>query len=288
MHYLLIVSLIWAFSFGLIGNRLSGVDPFFVASARLAIALAVFLPLLKLKPLSWKQKLQLLQIGAIEFGVMYICYIKAFSYLPSHLIALFTVLTPVYVVLIHDLQQKQFNQHTLIAALAATLGAAVIKAKGFSTSDIWLGFGLMQLAGIAFAYGQVSYRKWKLQQPAIQDHHVVGLLYLGGLLVAGASSILATDWPSVQPSSEQWLTLLYLGLVASGLGFFLWNKGASQSKPGTLGALNNAVVPLAMLCSLFIFGEAKNATIESIARLVIGASLISCGVWYAEHSKSDN
>ena len=42
--YLVITSCIWAFSFGLIGNRLAGLDPAVVAFARLALSLLAFLP----------------------------------------------------------------------------------------------------------------------------------------------------------------------------------------------------------------------------------------------------
>jgi drug/metabolite transporter (DMT)-like permease len=72
--------------------------------------------------------------------------------------------------------------------------------------------------------------------------------------------------------------------VASGLGFFLWNKGASVSNPGTLAAFNNAVVPLAVLFSLFLFGEADSLDTESLARLIVGAGLIGTAVFLGQKS----
>ena len=47
MGILFIVSLIWAFSFGLIKDRLAGLDANFVAAARLLISLLIFLPFLR-------------------------------------------------------------------------------------------------------------------------------------------------------------------------------------------------------------------------------------------------
>ena len=44
MYLLLIVSFIWAFSFGLIKVRFAGVDPTAVTALRLAFALVLFLP----------------------------------------------------------------------------------------------------------------------------------------------------------------------------------------------------------------------------------------------------
>ena len=49
MLYLAIVSIIWAFSFGLIGSALAGVDSYFVATLRLGCATLLFLPWLRPK-----------------------------------------------------------------------------------------------------------------------------------------------------------------------------------------------------------------------------------------------
>ncbi|MGB0417092.1 MAG: EamA family transporter [Coraliomargarita sp.] len=282
MHYLLIVSCLWAFSFGLIGNALKGVDSLFVAGCRLSIALLVFLPLLRLRKIGGHDRLRLFLCGAVQFGVMYVCYIKAFSYLPSHLVALFSVLTPVYVVLIHDLRRLKFHPGYLVAALLSVVGAGVIRAKDMAVDDIWTGFALMQAAGLAFGFGQVYYRDWKRQHSGIKDQEVFAILTLGGATLAWIASIFLADWGDLPVRLEQWGVLLYLGAIASGFGFFLWNKGAALSKPGTLGAFNNMVVPLAVIASLFVFGEAKDASSEQITRLAIGAVLIGVGVWIGQ------
>jgi drug/metabolite transporter (DMT)-like permease len=73
---------------------------------------------------------------------------------------------------------------------------------------------------------------------------------------------------------EQWKSIVYLGIVASGLGFFLWNKGATKVNPGTLAAFNNAVVPLAVISSLFVFGEIESLVINDLLRIILGGSLI--------------
>jgi drug/metabolite transporter (DMT)-like permease len=278
MLYLAIVSLLWAFSFGLIGSTLAGVDSYFVATLRLGCATLLFLPFLRPKGIGKTDSLRLVLYGAIQFGLMYICYIKAFSYIPSHLVALFTVLTPVYVVLIYDARKRRFTPRYLFAALLSVLGATIIKAKGTPSGDIFIGFGLMQLAGLAFAYGQVAYRDWKRQHKNINDRDGFALLYIGGTLCALAFSLVFTDWATLEVSASQWQALLYLGCIASGLGFFLWNKGAALSNPGTLAAFNNAVVPLAVLSSLFVFGEIDNSNTETLVRLAIGAALIAAAV----------
>ena len=274
MIYLAIVSIIWAFSFGLIGSSLSGVDAFLVSTLRLGIASIIFLPFLRINGIGKIECLRLIAYGAIQFGLMYACYMKAYHFIPSHVVAIFSILTPVYVVFIHDLMKRTFFNSYIWVALLSVLGAASIKVKSVPSGDTWIGFGLMQAAGIAFAFGQVAYRNWKKANTQVPDQAVFGLLALGGFICVGGFSLLVTDFAAVEITLNQWQSILYLGCVASGLGFFLWNKGATSSNPGTLAAFNNAVVPLAVIISLLVFGESEALDLEDSLRLFVGSALI--------------
>ena len=153
--------------------------------------------------------------------------------------------------------------------MLSVIGAAIIRVKGVPLEDIWIGFGLMQLAGIAFAFGQVSYRKWKLQNPTVRDFEVFALLALGGALSALAFSFLLTNWQIVEITTNQWACILYLGIVASGIGFFYGTKVLPFARRYTSCSLINALIPVAVLSSLFIFGEIK-ASLQNVLRLGIG------------------
>ena len=100
MIYLLIASLIWGFSFGLIKYNLANIDPNLIAFLRLTTAFMMFLIYVR----SWKQfnKQQFIAfatIGAMQYGMTYIACLKAYNYLAAHQIALFTAFTPIYIVL---------------------------------------------------------------------------------------------------------------------------------------------------------------------------------------------
>ena len=72
MPLLLFVSLLWAFSFGLIKRHLGGLDSSFVAAVRLGLALLVFLPFVRLRGLKTQTTAALLGMivgGATTFGV---------------------------------------------------------------------------------------------------------------------------------------------------------------------------------------------------------------------------
>jgi drug/metabolite transporter (DMT)-like permease len=279
-----ITTLIWAFSFGLIGNTLKGIDPLQIADTRLLFALIAFLPFIKLRNTNGQEKWQLILLGALQYGVMYTCYLSAFRFLPSHLVALFSVFTPLYIVIINDLRQRSFTPWYLLATILSVFGAAIIKMGSIDSSDIWIGFGLMQIANLAFAFGQIYYRDWKQYRPHISDSSVFGFLYLGAAVFTTVATLLISSQPPIplDATPTQWIVLVYMGLIASGLGFFLWNKGGTQTSVGVLATFNNAVVPLAMFASLFVFGEAKGGSPEELVRLGIGSLLIVAALLIAK------
>jgi len=276
MFYLITVSLLWAFSFGLIKGRLAGLDGAFISAARLSLALLVFLPFLRLKGVSLRTAAALAGIGAVQFGLMYLAYNESFRYLPAYEVALFTITTPILVTLLADAFDRTFRLRALLAALLAVVGTAVLLFKTEALDGTLKGFSLVQLSNLAFALGQVGYKRLREKQPALRDRDIFALLYAGALAVALVALLMKGDL-SVTLNFSHLVTLLYLGILASGLGFFLWNKGATQVNAGTLAVMNNAKVPLAVACSLIFFGETAD-----LPRLLLSLALLATAVWLAE------
>ncbi len=269
MIELFVVSLVWAFSFGLIKDNLVAVDPNFVAFARLVISLGVFLPFLRLKGLTRQSSLRLMLVGAIQYGVMYVAYNLSFRYLQAYEVALFTIFTPLYVTLVDNLFQRRFSWLHAATTLVAIAGTAVIKLTGAIQDGVWLGFLIVQLSNLGFAFGQVYYKKVMHASPALKDHQVFALPYLGGVLLTALSTTIFGGWSSLRLAEPQVLSLLYLGIIASGIGFFLWNYGARKVNNGALAIVNNLKIPLAVTVSLLVFGENAN-----LVTLLLGGILI--------------
>ena len=253
MPALLLASLLWACSFGLIKRHLAGVDPAWVTAARLGLAALVFLPFARPRTLGLRGVAALAGIGALQFGVMYLLYLESFRYLRAHEVALFTLTTPLWVTLLADLRERRLRPWALVASLLAIAGAALLVHRAAEFALTLRGVLLVQGANLAFATGQLAYRAWTRARPALPDYAAMGVLYLGGLLPA----LLLIARQPIPPRLEgaQLLTLGYLGLVASGLGFYLWNAGARRTGTGTLAVMNNAKVPLGVAASLVLFGE---------------------------------
>lgn len=270
MIYLLAVSLLWAFSFPLVA-QLRGIDPLLVAFLRLVVTLPVFLPLLRLERLPVRTLLWLAGIGAVQFGLMYAAYIAAYGFLQAHEVAILTIFTPIYVTLIWDARRRRLDGVALFMAVLAVIGSAVILYSENGYAGMLAGFLLMQLSNLCFAVGQLEYKRMREHHRGLADRHVYGLLYLGAVAVNAAATTISGGWSDLPDISfAQWQILLYLGLAASGLGFFWWNKGAALTNAASLAVANNAKIPLAVGVSLLpVFGGTADLT-----RLLIGGGLM--------------
>ena len=213
--------------------------------------------------------LRLVAIGAVQFGLMYVFYIRSFHFLAAHQVALFTIFTPLYVAMVDDALEKRFRPLHFWTALLAVAGTAVIVYSGLGKTGLAAGFALVQASNGCFALGQVLYRRSVPAGDEWRDRDGFAWLFLGGAVAALPVMMLGPGPLPVSLNGGQVLVLLYLGLLASGVGFFLWNVGARRVPAGTLAVFNNVKIPLAVAVSLACFHERTD-----LLRLAIGGSAI--------------
>lgn len=268
MAYLFAVTLLWAFSFSLIGVYLAGqVDAWFSVLIRIALAALIFLPFLKVKQTPKPLALKLMLIGAVQLGAMYSFYYHSFLYLSVPEVLLFTVMTPLYITLLNDALEKHFNPHFFIVAIIAIGGAVAIRYEGIS-SDFLLGLLLVQAANLCFAIGQVAYKRL-MSNSTLEHKSVFGWFFIGALCVALVCYLLFGNTDKLPTTTTQWSVLIYLGIVASGFGYFVWNKGATLVNVGALAVMNNLLIPAGIIVNVLIWNRDAD-----LFRLAIGAGII--------------
>ncbi len=275
MRYLMFVTVLWAFSFSLIGVYLAGkVDSYFAVLMRIMLAGLIFLPFTRWQGLPGRLKGGITLVGSLQFGVTYICLYQSFLYLSVPEVLLFTIFTPLYVTLLDDAINRRFSPAPLVATVIAVIGAGVIRYDGLS-DDFITGFILLQIANLAFAAGQVGYanlmKRYPVELPAWRSF---GYFFLGALLVVLPGFLVLGNPDKLPTTGLQWGILVWLGLAASGLGFYLWNKGACQVDAGTLGIMNNALVPAGLIVNILIWNRDVDLT-----RLAIGGAIIGLSLW---------
>jgi drug/metabolite transporter (DMT)-like permease len=272
--YLILISIVWGFSFIIIKGTLVSLDSNFVSLIRMLLSFLVFIPFIRTSGIRSSDKLQFMLIGGIQFGLMYVAYVASYQYMPAHMIALLTTTTPLFVTIIGDLYAKEMHKGIFVAALLAVAGGAVIKLPDQSLAASLLGIILIQISNAAFAFGQIAYGRLMHSRSGLRDRQVFGIMYAGAVVVAGMFSITATDFKQISVEPQQWMALAYLGLIASGLGFFLWNLGARRVHQGTLAVMNNLKIPIGVIASLLILKEHTD-----YVRLFAGCILFAVALW---------
>ncbi len=282
MWRLIAVSIIWAFSFGLIKGQLTGLDSGLVASIRLILCCVCFAPFL-LRINDQKMRIRLLLLGMVQFGIMYLAYIKSYQYLPGYLVAVFTIFTPFYVLLLNfafvkSMRTAKTIRVSLSAGLLSVTGAGIIVFKSPGQEEFLVGFIILQVANIAFAIGQWNYQRWAGKESNAGN---MAWMYLGAAAFASLISFPQVDWSEVDISNQQVLVLLYLGIIASGLCFYLWNSGSKLVNASTLAVMNNGYIPIAVIAAIVLFQEPVD-----LIRLAIGGSLIALSAWVAHKQQT--
>lgn len=281
MPYLIIVSVIWAFSFPLIGHYLVGkevehpIDQYFIILVRFGLAFIIFAPFMRFMSVPLHLCLKLIAIGAVQIGFMYICYYQSFNYLQIHEVALFTIFTPFYVSVVYDICMRKLQWIYLPSIALSVFGAYIIKA-GEISNDFIVGFLWIQGANLCFGIGQSTYKYLMQTYSITHQKQVFGYFYMGALAVGAISFVSFGHIHALPTHINQWLILLYLGVVASGLGYFLWNHGACFVNSGILAIMNNALIPLAIIVNCLIWG----VSIENIERFCLGSLLIAISLWW--------
>ncbi len=283
MLYLLVVSIIWGFSFGLVKTEFGELSAANLALLRLLIALPCFLPFLKgefCKPSM--RNFRMIAIGSIQYGIMYLALFKSFQYLSGYEVALLTIFTPLYVVFADALLTRTWPPYWFWTTAGLAVAGALWIFSPQAVPQKLPGIFLMQVANICFAAGQILWRNLRREYPGMKDLDGFALLYLGAVLACLPFALVGDPIAEIsQLRPGQWAALVYLGSIASGVGFFLWNMGAVRVNPASLAVFNNLKIPIATVISIVVFGEAA-----ALDRLIPGLAVLLGSLVWAERAYS--
>ncbi|GHU06771.1 putative membrane protein [Betaproteobacteria bacterium] len=275
MPYLILVTLLWAFSFSLIGEYIAGqVDSDFAVLMRVLIAAAVFIPFTRWRNLPWRLVGGFWLAGALQFGVTYLLLYRAFTVLTVPEVLLFTVLTPIYITLFDDSLAKRFNPWSLLAAAVAVTGGIIIRFHKIE-GDYLIGFLLLQLANATFAAGQVLCRQLLAKYPTEQPlYRFFGHFFLGAMVLVIPSFLLFGDMSRLPQTAVQWGVLTWMGLFATALGMYWWVKGSTLVDAGALAIMNELHVPAGLIVNLLIWNRGAD-----LRTLAMGGTVILFSLW---------
>jgi carboxylate/amino acid/amine transporter len=256
-------------------------DKYFVVFIRIILAVILFVPLTRFRGVPRMLSIRLMLIGSVQIGVMSLFLYHSYYFLSVPEILLFTIFTPFYVTLVYDLLTGRFHFLYLVSAGLAVVGAFIIRYDNIS-DNFWAGFFLVQAANLCFALGQSAYKYVLEKSEGFDQKEMFGYFHFGALIVTALAFFIFGNSEQTNPSVWQWIILFWLGLVASGVGYFLWNKGATMVDAGVLGIMNNALIPAGIIVNIMFWNKIENYTTLTIGTMVILVSLLfhkKCNQW---------
>lgn len=267
MISLILATIFFSISFGLIKANLATLDPNLVSFLRLFFASMIFLPvfILKKNNVTKKDFIQALLIGTIQFGLMFIFYIQAFKFLKGSEIALLTTSTPFFVLLISSIYSKKIDFIQILLVAIAIFGGFFVVFRENSLNFAILGIVFMELSNLSFALGQILWKK----QIDSSSSALMFPAYFGACLLALFSSFLFSKTEIIKITNIQWFSILYLAIIPTGIGFWLWNIGAKKVSETTLSVMNNLKIPIGAIFAILFFKESVKFENFTIGLLLI-------------------
>ena len=275
MKLLIATTLIWSFSFSIIGNVISSaVDSWSLAFYRSFLGFIFFLPWIKKSKIS-KYQFKLIPIGALQIGLMYIFYLSAFNFTTVPRVLLFTTTTPLFIAITDSFVTKKLRTSIYLLAFFSTIGALIIRTTYFDHDDL-MGFLLIQCANICFAFGQILYKTLKMKNNDNTNiYSDFAFFFFGALLVSCGGLLISPYSLSLSLGIIDVIAILWLGIFATGLGYFMWNRGTVGVSSSTLAVTNNLVIPLGLFVEILFFNSNSRLELLMIGACIIIASIVS-------------
>ncbi|MBU4485041.1 EamA family transporter, partial [bacterium] len=246
-------------SFPLARLLVADLDPLWVTAFRFLIgggvlfAIALFKKSYKeIKDYSFKL---ILFLAVFEFFLVYFLYLTSIKYLPASKVAALTLTTPIMILAIDSFFKSKFPAlKILLPFIFALFGSLVLYDKnpvdGVTVGGQVVGFVCIMLSNLSFAFANVVLRR-RAHSSAIFVTSAAQML--AGLLSLVTSLVWVGAPKSLTPS--RWGILIYLSVIATGIGFWFWNR--SVNKLGALypGLISNLKAPIAAALSMILIKE---------------------------------
>lgn len=277
MYEIWLVTFCWGLSFPLARMLVAELDPLWITTFRFLIGggFLLFLSTLKKsRPANLKRSWKLvLFLTIFEFFLTYVLYLTSIMYLPASKVAALTLSTPVLILILDSALKGRFPAlKIMLPFVLALVGTVVLydtssPAQTLVTTQL-IGFICIILSNLSFAIASVIMRS-RAGSSAIR---ITGAAQLAAGTMALATSLAWKGLPG-SLSAPLWMVLIYLSVIATGVGFWFWNR--SVIKLGALypGLISNLKAPIAAVLAVILLKEVVSPLHwAGIVFLVISAS----------------
>lgn len=276
---LVLVTLFWGGTF-LTGQITSkAISPVLGAFGRFAVASIFLVLVLTLRMKKWPRpnlRQMLLIVAAAATGIVTynLLFFSGLKLIETNRASLIIALNPVMIMSLAALfGVEKLNTRRVIGILIALFGVAVVLSRGqLGGLQSGVGRGELFILGCVVSWGLFTLigRQLVGELPPLVVITYASIAGSLGLLVPAASelpNLLHAGWPV-------WLSVAYLGLFGTGLGFVWYYDGVRDIGPTRAGIFINLVPAWAILLgALFLHEQILLATLLGGVFIIVGVTI---------------
>ncbi len=262
--------LIWGSSYIVTTELLAELTPMWLAALRALPAGVLLLVFARHLPKGiWWAKIAIL--GALNFSIFWSLMFVAAYRLPGGVAAIMGAVQPLLVVFMAAaVLGSAIRAISVVAALFGLVGVALLilsPGAGFDPIGVIAGIG----GAISMGLGSVLTKKW--QPPESLLTFTAWQLTAGGLLLLPFAVFFEPALPVL--TAQNWLGLIWLGLIGAALTYVLWFRGLTRLEPALVAPLGFLSPLAAIVLGWAILGEALSAIQIIGGGVVLGSVLLA-------------
>ncbi|MBO9727252.1 MAG: EamA family transporter [Chitinophaga sp.] len=273
---IIFVMLIWGSSFSVTKTVVQEVHPYLFAALRHLIAAAVLLPFYLNRRRKIRQSLpmkKLALMGIAGITVYYGLFNFAMTYIPASSGALIEGLIPVAIAIPAALILKEHLSSRSIAGIILCVTGVIL--VGFvgapdGSSHTLIGSGLMALAVCCWSVYTLLSRSIK-ETDTLLSTAVSTFIGTALLLPVAAIDVYNHGMPEI--SGKAWAGIIYLGVFASALAYFLYNQALESLPAAQVGNFLNLNPVIGAIIAIIFLKDTFTAW------QMTGGVLVLAGIW---------
>jgi len=254
-------------------------DPVAIAVFRFGLGFLILLPVALVLRCRWprgRDWIGVAALGVMFYGAFFVVYAEALVYTTAARGALAISTLPLLTMIVAALLEKEkLTVRKSVGVLVAMSGVALALAAGLAEApaQAWRGDLIMTAGMLSMALYNVLSRPF-MQRSSPLGYATAGMAFGGGfnaLLVLQSGGFAAV----ASFGAAQWAGVLYLGVFAGALGFYLWVYALERATP-TRVANTITVSPIAAAAlGAVLLGEPIGVS------LLIGIAAVALGIYVA-------
>jgi drug/metabolite transporter (DMT)-like permease len=281
MLLLVLTMAVWGSTFVVTKGLIELWPPFTVAFARVAIGTLVLMPLAIARyqrgtPLPWGT---IWLMGLLGVMLYYLTFNLAMVYISASQGALVQASIPAMTALVAVVWLRERATAMRWLGIALSVGGVLIVFSGNGSApgqSTLLGNFLMFASVVCWALYTALAKRAANLEPLVITVCVMGT---GALLLLPFSAYeVVTEGLQPLPIGG-WLGVLYLGGVASGLAYVLYNASLRHLDASEVGVYTNLIPVVGVLTGIVFLGEPLSL------RAILGGAVVMLGVWITSRSE---